>query len=83
MPISEGVYAMYAPPTGSDWNGPKCVVVFEGSVTSIVMSSHLSPVVPAAVGGMSLIQKTMSTGFAEPSPQGLGAAVTYAYVCTV
>ena len=32
---------------------------------------------------MSLIQKTMSTGFAEPSPQGLGAAVTYAYVCTV
>jgi hypothetical protein len=38
---------------------------------------------PAAVGGMLLIQKTISTGFAEPSPQGFGVAVTYAYVCTV
>jgi hypothetical protein len=37
-------------------------------------------VVPAAVGGGTLSQKTMSTGSDEPIPQGLGVAVTYAKV---
>jgi hypothetical protein len=47
---------------------------------SIVKPLHLSPVVPAAVGGGTLSQKTMSTGRGEPIPQGLGEAVTYAKV---
>jgi hypothetical protein len=36
--------------------------------------------VPAAVGGGTLIQKTISTGLADPSPYGFGEAATYAKV---
>jgi hypothetical protein len=47
---------------------------------SIVMFCHLSPVVPAAVGGGTLSQKTRSRGEGEPIPHWLGEAVTYANV---
>jgi hypothetical protein len=64
-------------PAGSEVNRLKCSTFPDGEVMSTASFLHLSPVVPAAVNGGTLSQKTMSTGSDEPSPQGLGVAVTY------
>ncbi len=63
---------MYPPPTGSDVNGPYVLLVPSGAVT-LMVTCHLSPVAPAAVGGTALSQKTISICWPMPTTGGEGA----------